>query len=178
MIRILTICFIVFLFTACNLKEKEREKVKNKLYFDMESYFKKEAERMSKKNSPINKTVSINGKTERKTISIKNWEREWHAFLDADINKASWRGAFKLSDVAGTKTYTTENEKIPVKKLEITAKNGKVTSIKIFIDNVNDLYVSKDSLSYFPDSLYHIVKSQKIKLMGQKRYEIVGLLLQ
>lgn len=173
----LTICCIVLLFTACNLKEKEREKAKNKLYFDIENYFKSEAKRMAKKNSSINKTVSINGKTEQKTILIKNWEKEFAAFLDADINKASWRGDFQLSTTANVKIYTTRNEKIPVKKLAVTQKNGKVIAIKIFIHNINDLYVSQDSLSYFPDSLYHIVKAQKIKLMEEKKYEVTGRIL-
>lgn len=172
--RVFLYCCIVVFCASCNLKGEEKAKVKT--YFDIETYFKAEAKRMAIKNGPIHKTVVINGKAEQKVISIKNWEKEFGAFIDADINKASWRGSFQVSGKADTKIYTSQSEKIPVKKLEVIEKKGKVISVQIFIHNINDLYISQDSLSYFPDSLYRIKKSQKIKIMGQKSYEIIGKL--
>jgi hypothetical protein len=179
--------FIV-LFISCNSKEREKSKVKT--YFDLEGYFKKEALRLSKKNRPILKTVWINGKSEQKTITIKNWEKEFGVFIDADINKASWRGSFKKLTKEKNKerveggsyilssneltTYTSNSNKIPVKKIEVIRAKGKVRSIKVYIYNSNDLYASQDTLSYFPDSLYEIKKVQHIKLLEEKKYQIVG----
>lgn len=163
---------LIILFTSCNFKEQEKSKVKT--YFDLEGYFKNEAVRLSKKSKPIVKTVWVNGKSEQKKINIKNWEKELGIFIDADINKDSWKGSFKFSIIDNVKTYVSDNQKIPVNKLEIIEKKGKISSIKIYIQNSNNLYSSQDSLSYYPDSLYEIKKVQHIKLMEKKRYKVEG----
>ncbi|RZK59067.1 MAG: hypothetical protein EOO91_06255 [Pedobacter sp.] len=171
--RKLALCSLVLLLGAsCNLKEKEKASVKT--YFDLAGYFENEASRLSKTKPTISKAVFINGKEEQKNISIKNWEQEFKSFIDADINKASWRGSFNVVKNGGQTTYTSHSEKIPVKKLEISLKNNRLTSIKVYITNTNDLYTSQDSLSYYPDSLYQIMKTQHIKLMESKRYRITG----
>jgi len=163
---------VILLATSCNLKDKERANVKT--YFDLEDYFKKEAIRLSKLNPIVDKTVFINGKEEQKSVKIKNWEQEFKSFIDADINKASWKGSFNEDTTGNLKTYTSHSDKIPVKKLEIVLKNDKPISIKVYITNANDLYTSQDSLSYFPDSVYQIKKTQHIKLMETKQYSITG----
>lgn len=169
----LGISFLVMLLAiSCNLKNKE--KANTKTYFDVEGYFKKEALRLSKTNKTISKTVFINGKEEQKNINIKNWEQEFKYFIDADINKASWKGSFNETTTGNLKTYTSQSDKIPVKKLEIVLQGNKPSSIKIFITNANNLYTSQDSLSYFPDSLYEIKKTQHIRLMETKQYKITG----
>jgi len=157
---------------SCNLKEGGKEKVKT--YFDLETFFKSEAKRLSAKNQTIDKTVIINGKAEHKKLTITNWEKEFSAFIDADINKASWKGSFGVSNVNNTKIYTSNSDKIAVKKLEVTTENGNILAIKIFVANINSLYTSRDSLTYYPDSLYEIKKVQHIKLMDQKKYDVIG----
>lgn len=165
-------CLILAL-SACNLKEQE--KVSTKTYFDLDGYFKKEAARLTTTNPTIRKTVWVNGKAEEKTIAIKNWEKEFDSFISSDINKASWRGSFKLKKAGNVSTYTTQSAKIPVKKVEIVYDvHQKVKALKIFVVNTNDLYTSKDTLSYFADSLYQIKKVQQIRLMKEKKYEITG----
>ncbi|WP_316785449.1 hypothetical protein [Pedobacter frigiditerrae] len=166
-------CLVVLLGVSCNLKEKEKASVIT-TYFDLAGYFKKEAIRLSKENPSLNKTVFINGKEEQKNINIKNWEQEFKSFIDADINKASWKGSFNIAKSGGQTTYTSHSDKIPVKKLEVSLENNRLTSIKVYITNVNDLYTSQDSLSYYPDSVYKIKKTQHIKLMATRQYSITG----
>jgi len=171
--RLLFCCFLLLSsLVSCNLKDEGKEKVKT--YFDLESFFKSEAKRLSAKNQMIDKTVIINGKAEHKKLTITNWEKEFSAFIDADINKASWKGSFASSNVNHTTIYTSNSAKIAVKKLEVTSENGKILAIKIFVANINSLYTAKDSLSYYPDSLYEIKKVQHIKLMEEKKYEVIG----
>ena len=66
------------------------------------------------------------------------------------------------------------NPKIPIKKIEIVKINNQIKSIKIFKATENYLYVSTDTLSYYPDSLYSIENLQNIKLLGEKKYQISG----
>ncbi|MFD0940685.1 hypothetical protein [Pedobacter boryungensis] len=169
--KLIFICAMC-IFSACTLKEQE--KIATKSYFDLESYFKQEATRLTKANQPISKTVLVNGNAEAKSLLINNWENELSSFIEADINKASWRSSFEVKKTESLTTYTSNSKKIPVKKLEINYKDNKVMAIKILVTNTNDLYTSQDSLSYYPDSLYQIKKTQHIKLMDEKRYQITG----
>lgn len=164
-------CLVVFC-NSCTLKEQDKTSAQP--YFDLDSYFKAEAQRLSKSNLQIDKTVMVNGESEEKNIKINNWEKEFESFIAADINKASWKGSFKIRKDSATTTYLTENEKIPVKKVEITYRKDKIYGIKIFITTTNRLYTSKDSLTYYPDSLYQLKKLQQIKLMGPKTYQVTG----
>lgn len=164
-------CLIIFC-ASCNIKEQEKINVKT--YFDLEEYFNGEILRLSKANPTVNKSVIVNGQAEYKKIKIPNWKQELSSFMSSDINKASWRGSFKATVSQNLKIYTTNNAKIPVKKLKIIYKNNKVFAIEIFVQNVNNLYTSQDSLSYFPDSLYQIKKVQLIKLMDKKEYQVNG----
>lgn len=166
--------FLLMALLAISCNSKNEEKATVKTYFDLEGYFKKESARLSKLNPIVNKTVFINGKEEQKNINIKNWKQEFKSFIDADINKASWKGSFNTSIEGDLKTYISQSDKIPVKKLEILSKNEKLVFIKVFITNSNDLYTSHDSLTYYPDSIYQIKKTQHIKLMENKKYQITG----
>lgn len=170
--RKLFFCFFVVIWSSCTLKEQE--KVNAKTYFDLQGYFKGEASRLAKNNPTINKTVIVNGKSETHQASIPNWEQEFDLFTQADINKASWRGSFATTATENLKTYSSQSEKIPIKKLEVSYKDNKVSGVRIFVTNTNDLYTSTDSLSYYPDSLYEIKKVQRIKLMKEKKYQIIG----
>lgn len=170
--RKLFFCCFVIIWSACTLKEQE--KVNTKTYFDVQGYFKAEASRLAKNNQTINKTIIVNDKSEERKVSIPNWEKEFDLFIQADINKASWRGSFTTTTTGNLKTYSSQSEKIPVKKLEVGYKDNKVSSVKVFVTNTNDLYTSTDSLSYYPDSLYEIKKVQRIKLMNEKKYQIIG----
>ncbi len=170
--RGIIVCCLILFFTSCTLKEKEN--LSKKLYIDLNSYFKKEANRLSKINSFIDKTVIINGQKEEKKVKIIDWQKEFEPFISADINKVSWRGEFEIKKDLLKETYTTANEKIPVKEIQLTYKNNKIYSIEISINTTNSLYFSKDNLIYYPDSTYQIKKVQKIKLMDQKVYQVIG----
>lgn len=163
---------LITIFASCGVKNEEQATTQT--YFSISDYFKTEAERLSKTNPNIVKTVFVNGKTEEKKLRIANWEQELSSFIDADINKASWKGSFQLTKTDTSETYLSQSEKIPVKKVEISLKDKKVEAIKIFLQNKNVLYSSTDSLVYLPNSFFEINKTQKIKLMDTKRYIIKG----
>ena len=172
MMRLIGLCFLIFLSYSCTpIEQNKTEKV---AYFSLKNYFEKEAERLNGLNLQIHKTVAINGVNEHKLVKINNFKNELNTFITADINKASWRGAFKVKKNENLALYTTDNIKIPVKKVEIRYQNNKVKSIQIFLRTVNILYHSSDTLTYFPDSLYEIKKTQKIKLLKEKKYVVIG----
>jgi hypothetical protein len=170
--RKLIIYLLALFLISCT--QKEQEKTSAKIYFDVKGYFEKEAKRLDNNKALVHKSVAINGITEQKTIHIPDFKNELGSFISSDINKASWRGSFNVKKDKDLTVYTTTEEKIPVKKIEVRMQNDKPVYIKILVVNTNILYTSSDTLAYFPDSLYEIKKTQKIKLLKEKKYAVIG----
>lgn len=164
---------IFFIFFGCSNATKEDRK--NELgYFDLKSFFQKEASRLQNKNPFVEKTVKINADAETKKVQIPDWAAEFAMFSNADLNRASWKGLFSIQKTSHTEIYTSSNDKVPVKKVTVNKHLNRVSSIQIIVANVNSLYSSTDTLSYYPDSLYLINKTQHIKLLPSKHYQVIG----
>lgn len=144
------------------------------MYFDIKEYFAKEAVRLEKKNPLVHKTVMVNDTSEGKAIKIENWEKELSIFSDADINRSSWKGQFQKKETKDGEVYTSDNEKVPVKEVTIYKRKNLVYGLQILIKNTNSLYTSADTLTYYPDSIYEIRKTQHIRLLSEKNYRITG----
>lgn len=160
---------------SCN-QRKESEANTDLIYFDVKGYFAKEISHLQKLKPVVIKSVSINGAIEKKSLVIKDWNKELSVFVDADINKTSWKGSFATLKNDLQEIYTSSSKKIPVKKILIVKEDNRIKKIEIFIANKNILYTSNDTLTYYPDSLYQIKKQQKIRLLSAKKYTIIGKL--
>jgi hypothetical protein len=172
--RLLLFVFLGIMLNSCS--QPSQNKIPVKTYFDLKSYFEKEADQLNRLNLKITKYVSVNGKTEQKAVKIADFNDELSSFINADINKAAWKNEFKVTQENDITTYVSENEKIPVKKLTVEYQNNKVASIYIVIKVDNMLYHSTDTLTYKPNQYYEIKKTQKIKLLEEKKYTVNGKL--
>jgi len=172
--RLYFLLLLFVFFAACTSAEKQEKQTANH-YFDLKGYINKEANRLNTKKPVVNKTVLINQDVENKQLKIEDWHKELSVFYDADMNKSAWQGLFRVRITNNTAVYTSEDVKVPVKSLTVYYKNGAVDGIKILLRTSNMLYTSNDTLSYFPDSLYAIRKTQRIKLLNEKNYRITGI---
>lgn len=166
---------LVFLLFICSCKPaiNEQQNISTE-YFDVKRYFDVEIARLSKLQPTIKKTVDVSGESETKAIKIKDWKHELSAFNDAEINRASWKGLFVVSKKENVQTYISNDEKVPVKEVELTLVKGKIEKILIIIQNKNILYTSIDSLTYCTDSIYQVKKQQNIRFLSNKNYLIEG----
>jgi len=165
--------FMAGFLLSCGAPEADKQSTAVR-YFDLKGYFTREAGALNRRAPLVNKTVMVNNNAENKQLKISNWEKELSAFIDADINKPAWQGAFIKRSNGAITTFTSNNEKVPVKSVQVTEQQGNIISLLIIIQNQNYLYSSSDTLSYYPDSLYKIRKTQQIKLMSPKQYQITG----
>ncbi|MFW0716821.1 hypothetical protein [Pedobacter sp. N23S346] len=173
MTRKLGILVFALAFFSCNQREAAKANT-DLFYFDLKGYFSKEIIRLKNAKVKVDKTVSINGVSETKSLLINDWDKELAIFVNADINRNSWKGSFKVSQQNGVQTYTSNSKKIPIKKVSIENKGSEISKVEIVIYNKNVLYQSLDTLTYYPDVLYKIRKQQKIRLLASKDYLIVA----
>ncbi|MCJ0743811.1 hypothetical protein [Pedobacter montanisoli] len=166
---------IIILLLGCNTNQEALHQ-NEVTYFDVSGYFKGEIQRLSARKMPVHKQVWINDTQENKDIEIKDWKTELSMFVNADINKTSWKGLFKEDKTGDSLIYTSVSTNIPVKKLIVEKVGTYIKGISIFINEDNYLYKKQDSLYYYPDSLYEINSRQRVTLLKEKRYKISGYL--
>jgi hypothetical protein len=171
--NLLFLLLTVLFFGGCNSSAPEKQRSVLE-YFDLKGYIGKETRRLRQLNPEVDKTVMVDNVVEHKKLKIANWQKELSVFSDADINKSAWKGLFRLHKAKDSETYISDNEKVPVKSLVIRYKAGRIYKIEVLNSSSNILYTSNDTLSYFPDSLYGIKKTQHIKLLNEKNYRITG----
>ena len=171
--RILAGCSLM-LMLACGNTEQAKVAVPH--YFDLKGYIQQEAARLNKTKPLVSKTVAVNDSTENKSVRIDDWNKELANFSDADINKSAWLGLFKVLKNDQQEVYSSTDDKVLVKKLEISRKDNHISAIRIWLNTSNYLYNSTDTLTYIPDSLYEIRKTQQIRFLDRKKYQIKGVL--
>jgi hypothetical protein len=146
----------------------------NLKYFDLDGYFKNEATRLTKANMLINKSVTHNGTTETKKLHISNWDTELSLFKASDINRPAWKKSYSILKDSDIIIYKALEPELTTREILIKLADGKVKYMMIINDTHNMIYTTREKLSYFPDSLYLIQKSQKVRFLGVNNYDIRG----
>jgi hypothetical protein len=169
---------IVFItcLTAC--KPAIKETGASLKYFDLKGYFEKDSARLAKMNPLILKTVTHNGVTETKKVHIANWGAELNFFKSSDINRPAWRDSYTIQADSNYLIYNAKVLDLKTRSITIKLVNGKVKWILISNYTKNMLYMTREMLTYFPDSLYKIDKMQAVRVIGINRYKITGAFTQ
>jgi len=143
-------------------------------YFDIKGFFDKEAQRLTLLKMPVLKTVYHNGTTEKKRLTIDNWNTEFGLFSGSDINRPAWTKSYNITSEGNIIIYKANEPELVTREILIKKVNGKVIYMLIYNHTKNLLYTNDEELSYFPDSLYQINKIQTVRLLGINKYQIKG----
>jgi hypothetical protein len=162
---------LISLFSSCKPDVKETKGTLT--FFDIKGYFKADSARLSK-TGMITKSVMHNGATETKKVHIDNWGREFELFSNSDINRPAWRSSYRVSNGKDLTVYEALLPDLKTRRILIGKKDDKVKWILIYNHTKNLLYENVEKLTYFPDSIYQIDKSQKVRLLGKNLYMIKG----
>ncbi len=168
------VCLISFILIIYSCGSEPTTNSKELKYFDVKGYFSKEIARLSKLNKPVLKSINFNGKNEVKRLFINNWENEFDFFSSSDINKPSWKDSYTIEASENLLIYRAKDVNLKLQEMIVKQVNNKVKWIMIYNNTKNMLYESSEKLSYFPDSLYLIQKSQKVRLLKKNYYIIKG----
>lgn len=163
---------ILFVF-ACGKAEEVSDIQKE--YFDIRGFFEKEAARLKKSKPLVEKRVAKNQSGEQKILNNIDWEKELALFRESDINKPAWKNSYLISREKHRILYRSKDPALRTQTIEVIySATGEIIQIKISNYVKNLLYTSSEQLNYYPDSLYSIIKEQKVTLLGSNSYGIVG----
>lgn len=146
-------------------------------FFDMQTYFKEEINRLNELQPPVKKTVAINQATETNEISTIDYEKELKVFSSSDINKMAWFDKYKIdslfenSQLKGV-IYKSLDENLKTKKVSISFQDDEVSQIEIENKTKSFIAASDQKLIYAPSSGYSILTSQEMSIGKDKEIKI------
>lgn len=159
--------------SSCRPQVKEAKG--NLAYFDIKGFFTADALRLNQKHIAVTKTVMHNGELQTKKINITNWLNEFDLFINSDINKPAWSDSYTIQNANGLMVYKAKTPDLKTRSVVIKKTGDKITWIIIYNHTTNMLYENVEKLTYFPDSVYQISKSQKVRFLGKNLYSIKGI---
>ena len=168
--------FLLLLTTLYSCRPDNRQSGAKLVYFDLKAFFRSDSARLAGLNPAVVKTVTHNGVTETKTVHIGNWSQELNRFIQSDINRPAWKSSYSVSNSDSAVIYKALTHELKTRRIIIKKTGEKVQWVLIYNHTKNLLYETNEKLSYFPDSLYLIEKSQHVKLMGRNDYKVQGTL--
>ncbi|WP_428330248.1 hypothetical protein [Mucilaginibacter sp.] len=174
-ITLLVGIFLLTGFSSC--KPDLKETGPDAKYFDLKGYFKADTARLNKLNPFVLKSIAHNGVIESKKVKIADWGKELDLFIGSDINKPAWKNSYDVTDNDEFLIYKRKDPSLKMYKMVIRRDKQKVRWILIENYTKNSLYETTEKLSYFPDSLYLIEKTQKVRFLGINRYRIQGAIV-
>jgi len=169
------IFLLILVVSACTSNEKaDTEQVK--YFFDLKGYFDEQAEILNEKYKTPIKTVSVDGKAQKKELKKIDWEKELSVFASADINKSSWQDKYRADTMATINAinvaYTALDDKLKTRLINVKLNNDVVEFISIEQLSDNMIYNSQKTLTYSSKIGYTLENRQKARFLDEHLYEI------
>lgn len=168
---------ILLFCNCCDLSSTKSKNLSKRTFFDLKSYFIKEAAFLKANNFRIKKKIMLFEETEEHIYEVNDWEKELSLFIESDINKSSWKDRYSL-DSTNNKSgitllhYQAKDEQLFTQVLDIELKNKKVHSIMIINRVSNNVYESQQYLTYFPGKSFNIKKTQEVSMFSKEDFQI------
>ncbi|MEQ9426817.1 MAG: hypothetical protein RJQ09_20510 [Cyclobacteriaceae bacterium] len=171
--------FVLIAIVGCS--QYDEEEALN-IYFDLDTILQNQISHLKATNPTVTKKVELNGETEKTETKIDTgyWATELNLFIEADINKPSFVGAFTEERNGNLVTYSRKDSNADgVQKfiVELFPASEQPKEINISTKNINSLYESSRTLSLkfkLADILqltgYQVAGKQKILSQEPTKY--------
>nr|WP_295929197.1 hypothetical protein [uncultured Dyadobacter sp.] len=176
---------LVLLFlslTSCGREEAQDDGPK--VYYDLKGFIENQIIYLNDKKPEISKTARLGGKSEVSTTREVDWKKELELFVQADLNKPSYRQSYDIarSDSMRYEYKVRANVNLPVRYLKIETDSvlKQPLYIEALIHTSNKIYDSEKKIVMWlgkKDNLlqvnsYEVDGYQKLVLMDKKVFSI------
>ncbi len=146
-------------------------------FFDLKTYFSSEVSRLSGINN-VKKITSVNGNKEILNLDSLNIRTELKIFSDSDINRPAWTDKYLIDSLKNDSgqllklIYSTNDEKLKTKKIEIDFEDEAITQIIIEKNASSAISSMNQLLTYIPSKGYLIERQQDVTLGGKNEFKV------
>jgi len=169
---------IIVLLSSCSKDPAEMYYEDQRFYYDIPNFMNKQVNNLRKKHQWVRKTVTKDGHTHIIERGDIEWDEELAAFIDSDINRPAWRGAFKVDTISLERvwviTYKTEVQEIPVKNVVVTVDKDTKQCLQVTVDRSTDnfLYTSNQKLFFTTGEGYMVKGKLSVSYLFDSEYAI------
>jgi hypothetical protein len=164
----------------CSCENNKPEKI-TATYFDLKSYFEKQAAELNANNFKLKKIVLKDEATEEKVFEHPDWNLELKSFSESDINKPSWKNSYVIDSTGDPSAfcvkYMAKDSALKIKSINFCFEYDSLTFIRIEKRTDDIYYDNITTLNYFPMKAYSIQNSQKISFTKKIVVEVKALFL-
>lgn len=167
---IIAILALTWTVTGCvRLDEDARQRAGQPSFFDLSEYFDSEIERLRQSQPRATKRIILGEEEQEQQWDSLDYGQELKPFVDSDINRPAWYDKYRtdtlrhLENQTSTLQYTALDDKLRVRKLEVTRRNADQQVIEIRVVKETDSLVEelRQELSYRPGEGYTVTSLQE-----------------
>lgn len=168
---------ILLIMTACQSGDTNVRSP----YFSIPEFFRAECSSLKKQKAVLIKKVQYDGKEELMQINQPDWENELRPFLDCDLNKPAYAGAYTIdtamTDGAYAVFYKAKEPKMPIRMVSLNYANDKLVSVYMETGKSNSWFRLRQEMTFTPGEGYQIKGSQKMAIGKETKFTISGSVL-
>lgn len=176
--KFLIASLIAATFWSCNKVEDASGPLDKDHFFNLDSYFEGEIQRLENDQVEVKKVLSINGLSEEVPTDTLDFSKELSIFKKSDINRVAWIDKYK-GDTTRTADgeisriiYSAIRKDLRTRKMVIDFENGEPSKIAIRNETDSPVLKASQMLVYAPDSGFSISQEQKVRAMDKKFLKI------
>ena len=160
---------LALLLPACAPSEKAGDL----RFFDLAGFARREQLRLSALG-PVEKSVNLDGKEERRILKRPDWKAEMDLLAGADINKPAWKDSYRadtLRNEDGSPSmldYRSVDPKLRVQRLEIFLGEDGVDSVSARMLVSNPLHDTEERISYGSAGRYDYSRVSRRRFGGSQ----------
>lgn len=94
--RFLTIVAAILLISLVSCRQEETRDDAPKVYYDLKGFIENQIEYLNEKKPEVSKTAILGSKREASKTREVDWKKELELFVQADINKPSYRQSYEM----------------------------------------------------------------------------------
>ncbi len=134
-------------------------------FYDLAGFIDDEVERLSGQPLTVEKTITLNGETERQEIDALDFGTDLRLFAGADINKNAWRDKYRVEEktLSGRHRltrYVALDSTLTTRLLEVEEDRGETRRLRIVRHTGTVLSDGRSQLEYEPARGYSVATQQ------------------
>lgn len=157
----------LFLAAACQPGSQNAGSSEASPFYDLEAFFTEEVERLQTEQPPVDKTVTLDGRSEFQQLDSLDYQDELSVFQNSDINRAAWWDRYRIDstfygDRLQSIDYTAKSEELKIRSVRIRFEEGNVRRVEIENRTDSPTATMDQQLHYDPQSGYRIETRQNV----------------
>ncbi len=150
--------------------------------FDLPAFFQAEQKRLDALSIQVLKTVEVNGRLAAYNTDTIRWVHELALPASLDLNKPAWIGKYREERVSTgnekTLRYFPTDQNIPLRFAEVRLDaEGRLQSAEGYRTESSLITETSVHWWYYPDSLYRIMGTERLRGLQPNRYSVEGRLV-